>query len=424
VRTYRALLVLLGLALLAALAAWTIGTDPGYVLVQRGGWALETSLVFALVALGALIALVALVTWLLRWPLRAMTERARRRGRIRFARGALALIEGRHARAETLLIASSRLRSVRVPALIGAYYAARGRGDARRQGELLANLGADEDGVVAAAVLRAEAELAEGRAGTAIELLTPLEQGQRLPPAGVRALIAALAARGRARECGPLLARMRRSPALPPAELDAFEGSVVARALTDATSVVNFDACWNELSRAQRRLPGVAEAYARRAAVLGVGDPAAREVEAVLKKQWSDDAVLAWSALQTPDGAVRLRTAEGWLRERPTSGGLLVALGRLCRDQSLWGKAEEYLRRALGGAHAAQAWEELGHVWAAQGDAARASRAYANALAATRREPPQAVEGLATRGELLEAPIAVEERSEHGVPRLPEASRG
>ncbi len=422
-RTYRALLILLALALLAALAAWAVGTDPGYVLVQRGGWALETSLVFALLSVLVVAATLALLVWLLRWPLRTMTARARRAGRIRFARGALALIEGRHARAETQLVASSRLRSVRVPALIGAYYAARGRGDGKRQGEMLARLGADADGAVAAAVLRAEAELLEGRAGTAIELLTPLEQSQNLPPAGVRALVAALAARGRARECGPLLARLRRSPALPPADLDAFEGGVIARALTDATSAVQLDAYWSELARAQRRLPRVAEAYARCARALGAGEPAAHEVESVLKKNWSDDAVLAWSELETPDGALRLRTAEAWLRERPTSGGLLVALGRLCRGQSLWGKAEDSLRRALGGPHAALAWEELGHVWSAQDDAGRAARAYANALAVARHEPPQAVAGLATRGELLAPPIAIEERTEHGVPRLPEALR-
>jgi HemY protein len=418
-RAYRILLVLLAAALAAALAAWAIGTDPGYVLVQRGRTAVETSLVFAVLVLVALWLLAWVAVWALRWPLRAMLARARRRGRRSYARGMLALAEGRPQRAENLLLASSRLRSLRVPALLGALAAVRQRGDAARHGELLQQLADSIEGDVAAIVLRAQAELEDGRAGAAIELLTPLDHAQRLPPAGVRTLVAALAARGRARESLGLLSRLRKSQSLAPVAIDAFESDVLAQALDQATDAVNLRALWAELGRNQRKPALVACAFARRATQLGLGDDVADEVESVLKAQWSDRVVEAWSRLPTADRARRIRTAEGWLRDHPSSGGLLLALGRLCREGELWAKSEEFLRRALSNGAGAACWEELGLLYAAQDDSARAQRAFANALAVARGDEPGALGARHARDDVTAPLPAPDLRNEHGVPVLP-----
>ena len=52
-KAYRLLLGFFGLALLAAVVAWLVGADPGYVLIQRAPCTVETTLVFAL---GAVLA--------------------------------------------------------------------------------------------------------------------------------------------------------------------------------------------------------------------------------------------------------------------------------------------------------------------------------------------------------------------------------
>jgi HemY protein len=417
-RVYRLLLGVLALALIAALTAWLIGDDPGRVLIRRGGIEVETTLVFLVLALLALWAVWALGLTLARWPLRAMLARSRRRGRMRYVRGVLALTEGRPQRAENQLLAASRLRSVRIPALIGAYQAARTRGDVKRQGELLERLGADGETEVAALVLRARAELEDGRAGTAIELLTPLEHNQRLPPAGARTLIEALAARGRAREALALLARLQRTPLMSREAFAGFESNILAQALRQASDGVNLNSLWGELGRAQRRDPNVALAYAERAAALRVGEGAARELEAVLKKQWSEALVAAWARLPGEDRAARLKLAESWARDHPGSATLLLVLGRLCREEQLWGKCEDYSRRALA-AGASGAWEELGHAYAAQRDSERAARAYANALAVARGDAAATLGGRSVREDLALPGAVPEERNEHGVPVLP-----
>ncbi|MCE3001153.1 MAG: heme biosynthesis protein HemY [Xanthomonadaceae bacterium] len=420
-RAYRILLGLLAAALAAALVAWAIGTDPGYVYIQRGRLAVETSLVFALLAVGAMVLLAWLALWLLRWPLRAMVARARRRGRRQFARGMLALAEGRPQRAENLLLDAARLRSLRLPALLGALAAVRQRGDATRHGELLQELAGTGEGEVAASVLRAQAELEDGRAGAAIEILTPLDHAQRLPPAGVRALVGALAARGRARESLAMLARLRKAQAYAPAAMDAFEADVLGQALAQCSDAVSLRALWAELSRNQRKASPVAGAFARRAAALGLGDDVADEVEAALKAQWSDRVVEAWARLPTAQRAQRIGRAEAWLKDHPASGGLLLALGRLCREGELWAKAEDYLRRALSNGAGPAAWEELGLLYAAQNDAPRAQRAFANALAATRGEEPGPLGARHGRDDVAAPLPAPDLRNEHGVPVLPPA---
>ncbi len=420
-KTYRALLAILLIALAAAIVAWLIGNDPGYVLIRRGRWTVETSVVFAVLALIAFWLLLALTAWLLRLPLRAMIHRGRRRGRKQFANGMLALAEGRPVRAENLLLASSRMRSLRLPALLGAIGAARQRGDGKRHGELLKQLADTGDGEVAAVVLRAQAEFEDGRAGTAIELLTPLDHAQRLPPAGVRTLALALAQRGRARETLALVSRLRRSQLASAAVLDRLEAGILGQAIAQATDAINLQSLWAELNRAQRREPEVALAFARRAAELNLGDELNDELESVLKQAWSDAVVQAWAQMPTRDRPARIARAESWLKTHPTSAGLFVALGHLCREEQLWGKAEEYLHRAISAGAGAPAWEELAQVYAAQKDADRALRALSNALAVSRGQAPRSLSGRSFRADLLSPVPVAEERNEHGVPRLPDA---
>ena len=419
-RAYRLLIVLLALALLAAAVAWAVASDPGYVRLERGGWIVETSLTFAALAVLALVVLLALAVWLVRWPLLAMVRRRRREGRIQYVRGELALAEGRPQRAENLLLRASRLATLKTPALLAAQRAARMRGDVERERDILGKLSAQEDGAILATVLRAENELAAGRAGAAIEMLVPLDQSERLPPAGARVLVDAYAARGRTREALPHLSRLRRGNVMSAADYERYEAGILARALAETSDAINLRSLWAELNRAQRREPAVATAYARRAASLKLGAEAAREIEGLLDKHWSESLLMEYARLGG-DPTARVRWLERHATEHPNSAGLMLALGRTCRELSLWGKAEDALQRALALNAGTPAFEELGHLYAAQGQHERAIRAYENAFAAARGEAPAPLPA-GSRAEIA-SPPAIEERDQHGVPRLPGAAR-
>jgi HemY protein len=82
----------------------------------------------------------------------------------------------------------------------------------------------------------------------------------------------------------------------------------------------------------------------------------------------------------------RRATVERWLGDHPSSPALQMGLARLARAQGDWPAAEAALHRAIAQGAGADAWEELGHGLAAQGDDALARQCYANALRAARGE--------------------------------------
>ena len=74
------------------------------------------------------------------------------------------------------------------------------------------------------------------------------------------------------------------------------------------------NALWSGLSRTQRRAPEAVAAYARRAAALGQMLAAMSEIEAALRKEWSELVIRAYGELGPAETETRLRHAEAWLR--------------------------------------------------------------------------------------------------------------
>jgi len=105
--------------------------------------------------------------------------------------------------------------------------------------------------------------------------------------------------------------------------------------------------------------PRLAATVARALVAQGAGAEALKVVERSLEKgdksgdeEWNSELVEIYGQVALADGEAgevtsRIAKAEGWLRERPRDAGLLLALGRLCLQQRLWGKAQNYLEASL-----------------------------------------------------------------------------
>jgi HemY protein len=411
------LLALLALAGLGALAWHALSSDPGYVLVTLRGWSVETTLVVAIAAL--LLAWFALrvTVWALRLPFRAWQRHARKVARERLAGGLVALHEGRWARAETLLTRAASDPTHRLPALLSALRAAEARGDGDSARALRGRLCERED-APELAIFDAELRLAAGDPAAALAALDAVGIAAGSPPRAIELRMRALVEVGRAHEALALLPALRQSQLLEGAALDAFEAGIGAAALRQAPDADQLARRWEGASRSQRAHPEVVAAYAERAAALGLEDQGANAVEHALKKHWSESLARLYGHLPRGRRSSPLKAAEAWLKGQPNSPSLLLALGRLCREESLWGKAEDYLHRALAQGAGPEAWEELGHAYAAQGDDARARHAYANALRLARGEATLPMPGRGLR-ELIQDEAVAEERSAMGVPRLP-----
>ncbi len=417
-RLWRWILLLVILAALAAFGWHWVAQDPGYVMVQLRGWQAETTVVAAVVMLLVAWGLLSVLWFLVRWPFGAFSRRHRRISRHRMREGLIALMEGRHGDAERDLHRASRLGSLRAPALLAAAEAASRRGENSRA---LATL--DEAGQVApraARVLRARVLRRDGKAAEAVNLLAPEADNGNLTPGGWRELALASLASGDTRRARQTLEPLQKSGAFGIRGFAAIEGQVLAASLRAAPDAAALNTLWSQLPKAQRRVPAAIDAYARRAAAFGMVLPAMDEVESALRREWSPLLIETYGALGGDDLEARVRRAESWLDAHPNDAALLLTLGRMCARLKLWGKATQFLERSLALSPTSTAWEALGDVHAGQDDAALAQCCYRNALALARGESvePLPQDGRSTKMDTR--PIAVEERSEHGVPRLRE----
>ena len=416
---------LAGLLLVAAMLAAAVGyhwlaSDPGYVLVRLGSTNYETTVVVAVVALVLLWALISVIWRLARWPLRLWFRRVRKKSRERLANGLVALAEGRYLRAEKELARATQYRELRAPALLATARAALALGETARVDAALDE--AAETAPGAALALRARLKRERGQHAEAYQLLAAEARTTTLVPAAWVEYIEAALATGDAAAAMTALEPLARTQALAPATFAALEARVLAAVLGAQRSADGLNAQWAALTRAQRRVPAALAAYARRIAELGQPLAGMSEVEAYLRKDWSEPVVLAYAELAGVGTGARLRQAEGWLKQHPNSVVLLTALGRLCVAGRLWGKAREYLERALAISETAASWEALGDGYAGDGSHALAEHCYRNALRLSRGEASEPLPGSVPRLGLDTKAAVFEERSEHGVPRLPDLS--
>jgi HemY protein len=80
------------------------------------------------------------------------------------------------------------------------------------------------------------------------------------------------------------------------------------------------------------------------------------------------------------DPGKQLQTAESWLKNHTDDAGLLLTLGRLCLQSSLWGKARDYLESSLRLQRNPEACAELARLLAQLGETDRSNQLFQEGL--------------------------------------------
>ncbi|MDQ3056806.1 MAG: heme biosynthesis protein HemY [Pseudomonadota bacterium] len=413
---FRNILFWLVLALVGALAAQLLLQDPGYVLIRYRGNDYTTT-----VAMGLLMLLAGAVGLWLLWklltlPLRTWRGMRDRQSRARLSEGLNALHQGQYARAEKLLAQAAEDGNSEAIARIAAARAADARGDTLVAQQQLDALG--DRHPASRAIAAAEIALGQHRPTDALVALDA-PAAQPLPPRGLVLRAEALAVSGQAAQAYGLLGAMRQQQALPAERLDELQSRWAEASLRQANDANVLAERWETLPVALKSEPAVVIAYAERAAALRWDEAAAKSLEQALDTRWDESLIDTYGRL--PIGRIDARRAstERWLQTHPSSPALLLAMARLAREQNQWPQAEEYLHRSLAQGAGSDAWEELGHGFAQNGDETRARLSYANALRASRGEPIAELPGRDLRQKIYDQAVT-EERDVHGVPRLRE----
>jgi HemY protein len=133
----------------------------------------------------------------------------------------------------------------------------------------------------------------------------------------------------------------------------------------DAASVGHLrQQAWLEKIRQQQNLSGLTAClkympaeYKRRSKIAAVAAQALVQHEGQqlaqllladsLNTEWNSDLAVLYGDCGSGDLVVQIEQAEKWLTQHTQDAGLLLALGKLCLQQKLWGKAQNYLEASI-----------------------------------------------------------------------------
>lgn len=389
----RGLAWLLGLAALAVGIALAARGNEGYALIVWPPYRVELTLNLLLVGLllafavgyAALRAL--LLTLALPQRVRAFHATRRKEKAALALQAALRLFyEGRYGHA--LKRAGQAFDAGYAPGLAAllAARAAHALREPEKEAAWLARAGSDAE--VAAAWLMSEAELAvESRQFD--DALQALQRVQGTAGRHIAALRLELKAQQGLRHWDEVL-RLTRLLEKRGAMLAEQAREIKLRAHRENLRLRQADA--GQLQSYLRQVPA-SETGPRLAAVVaeallaaGSHAQALKVIETQLEHEWDAALVKLYGECEqgidgddesaTAERTVRLARAEKWLTSHPRDGELLLALGRLCVRQRLWGKAQSYLEASLSVHESRAAHLELARLSEQLGRAQEADRHY------------------------------------------------
>lgn len=108
--------------------------------------------------------------------------------------------------------------------------------------------------------------------------------------------------------------------------------------------------------------------------------PAQQLLADSLNAQWDSELVALYGDCRSGDAVAQIEQAEKWLNQHQEDAGLLLALGKLCLHQQLWGKAQNYLDASISLAPGHAAYTALGQLAERLGKFDEAFRYYQQAM--------------------------------------------
>jgi HemY protein len=316
-------------------------------------------------------------------------RRRRERAHAALAAALQAFYEGRYVRAEKEAAIAFESGPVPGVAALLAARAAHQVRDFERRDRWLERADASGDSLQAARLVsRAELALEDRDFVAARDALRNLHGAGPKHVATTRLLLRAERGAGAWDEVLRLASQLSKRDAISPALAEEYKVQatveLLARAADDRGA---FERRWRGIAAADRVQPRVAAAGARHATALGLARLAREIVENALAAEWVPTLVALYGDLpeameqdaRIGEARARIERAEKWLLERERDAQLLAALGRLCAQAELWGKARSFREASLSFEESRAARIELARLAERLGQADEAQRHFRKA---------------------------------------------
>jgi len=344
------------LLLFAAAVALAIAAGhPGYVLLVYPPYRVELSFTLFMVALlGAFVLghlLLRGVAHALQLPAyvrRFRAERAQRKGHDALLEALTAYFEGRYAAAEQ---AAQRAITLGEQPALNAVLAARAAHALREFGQRDAYLalpsGRSPGEDTMRLLAQAEFELEQHQPESALAAL------QALNASGIRKHVGAMTLELKAQQQAhnwdavlELVGQLEQRNAIQPAKAQQLRQHAWLQKLrASAGDGKSLRGLWKQMPGELRRTAKIAAEAARILMQAGECALARQVLTESLNAEWDSDLAALYGDCR--EGGGQIDQAETWLATHHDDAGLLLALGKLCLHQELWGKAQSYLDASL-----------------------------------------------------------------------------
>ena len=386
------LLITTLIALFIAVAlGFFIKHDPGLVVIKYSGTTVQTP--FSVFVLGllliviALFFLVAFTRGLIRLPKGFQRWRKHRRYRHSekfLSKAMLSMVEGNWKRAEDSFRKGAAFSANPMVNYLGAARAAQQLGILQRRDHYL-RLAHDfsPDSTSAVSLTQAELQLSEKQTEQAYATLKLLDSEQPDLAQVKLMLLDASAELKDWKQVLELLEKVERKGLLPieqvrAKQLNAYAG--LLRQAGQASSRDKLDNEWNKIPKKLRQELYLLEVYIEERLWFPDTSDCEPLLRQCLKRNWDSNIVRLYGEVEGTEMDKQLAFAEKQLAAHANDPILLLTLGRLCKRNSLWGKARNYLEESLALAPTPEAYRELAVLLERQGEHNGAAICYQEGL--------------------------------------------
>lgn len=388
--------------LLIVAAALTLGGTllsqyEGYVELGLGSGTYQMPLWYFIVALAALV-ITAMLLFKLVWTVIRIPAIAKRFGKKRrqyragdlLQKGMLAMGKGQWKQAESLLSKGARIshQAKKDPSLFlaAAAQAAQNLGAEDRRDQYLLEarqLSAEGVDTLTAALSEASLHLDQKAPEKALAVLEPHKTSHFLNPKFLQIECEAYAQLDRYDDVWRLLPSMKKH--FP--SKSAYQARVqsVAKSLFDSqnSALDTVEQAWSELPKLAKKDEGLLLSFVSALIYRGQEEKAEKMLSSMIKSEYSDPLIHAYTQLEVGSSNERLRKMEGWLKYHPENAYLNYGAAKFAYQSEQHEKAKTYAETSMKELAMPETLALLGKIYEALGDSSHALQAYKGSVALT-----------------------------------------
>jgi len=355
--------------------------DPGFVIIGRQSWTVETSLailVILLVISGIIFYhLTRLITWLWTLPSRLASKRLAQqetKAAAALVEAVFTLLQGQLQAAEKIFLRARPNGNLAALHYLGAGYCAYQSHEPQRGNDYFNEVRLLTEEELALTLGEAKLQLQNQNLLSALKNLL---QARTLAPKHPEVLLLLFTVYLQLADWSALLEllpELRKQKILSPEQIQHLENRATM-ALLPANPVL-----WSRLPKTTRLRPIILTAYVRHLIAAGEAATAEPLLRESLKHYWDAELVTLYGEIETPNTSQQLSYAESWLATHDQDPALLLTLGRLCWRNRLWGKAQQYLEASSHLAPTPLTYQILGELAMQMENIAQANEYYRRGL--------------------------------------------